>query len=532
MSDALERLLASVRNPIRYLGGEPNASRKDPSSAEVTCALCYPDLYEVGMSSLGLRILYGRLNELPQVVCERFFAPEDDCEELLRRQGIPLFTLESRLPVRSFDIVGFSLSSELNFTNFLNLLDLSGIPVRASERTQKDPIVVLGGSCLFNPVPLEPFADLCVVGEGEEPLAEIAVRLSEVKGRPRGEVVSALGEIDGVYAPANGRRQVSKRFVKDLDEAFFPVRWMTPLTEIVHDRISLEIMRGCGQGCRFCQALRCWKPVRHRSAERVIHLAREAYRSSGCSEISLLSFSSGDHPEIGRIVEGLVAEFRELRVALSFPSLRIDTFSFSLANRMREIRKTGLTFAPESSERMRRSLGKEISDGELVRLAGEAKRAGWRQIKLYFMVGLPGETEDDLDGIVRLVREVSGVISVKASFNTFVPRPHTPLERERFITAEEYEDKRAYLRSRLRSRYIEVKEHPWTMSAVEAFLSRGDEKAGSALMRVWKAGGRFENWTEQFSFERWREALAEEGIGFDQLSSGPRGELPWKFVRV
>lgn len=526
-------ILPYVQVPSRYTGEEINAYHK--SEAGINIALCYPDIYEIGMSSLGVRIIYGLLNEMEGVACERVFAPAPDMEKLLREKGMPLFSLESGSPVKDFDILGFSLSSELNYTNILNILDLAGIPLFSKDRKGGAPLVIAGGNSVFNFTPLKPFIDVFIVGEGEEIIAEIAKISMERKGMGREDILEAVSGLEGVYVPFLPKSSVRKCFVQNFDGSFFPSRWLVPLTEIVHDRISLEIMRGCGQGCFFCQAGSCWKPVRTRSPRNLLDIAIQAYQFTGYEEISLLSFSSGDHPQIEDIVELLLSEFREKKVTLSFPSVRIDTFSFELAGRIRDIKKTGLTFAPETSERLRNRVGKKIKDEELAKLVDQARKNGWKQIKLYFMLGLPGEMEEDLRDIVRLINELSGIITIKAAFNTFIPKPHTLFERERFISRAEHEYKKKAIVSAVRnSRYIKLSFHPYEMSCVEAFLSRGDEALSNNILDVWQAGGRMENWTEHFNFSLWLNSFSKEGIDINSLLSkkDEKDKLPWSFIKV
>lgn len=529
MEDRVLKILPNVENPQRYLGREINVYRKNFFESKVRFALCYPDLYEIGMSSLGFRIIYGLLNEMEDVVCERFFAPYHDMESIMIKEKIPLFTLESKIPVKDFDFVGFSISSELNYTNFINLLHLSQIPIFAKERDDGVPIVIVGGNCAFNPFPLFPFVDLFIIGEGEEVIKEIVEVFKDIKGRPRAEILEELSNIEGVLTPLKIKK-VKKRIVKNLDESFFPVRWVVPLTEIIHDRITLEIMRGCVQRCKFCQAGACWKPVRIRSPERILQLAKSCYKNSGYEEISLLSFSSGDHPQIEKIVDLLLKEFGDKKVSISFPSLRIDTFSFELANKIKMIRKTGLTFAPESSERLRMFMGKNIKDEEIISLSKKARDAGWRQIKLYFMIGLPGENDGDIDEITRLIIEISRIITVKASFNTFIPKPHTPLEKERFITKDEFEYKRNLIVDKLKKkRYVKFNFHKYEMSCVEAFLGRGDERIANVIYRAWEDGARMENWKENFDFGKWEKGFLKEGIDMKDYTEKVEN-LPWKFI--
>lgn len=534
MERHIEKLLPQVRVPSRYTGREINVCRKSLTDADVKFALCYPDIYEVGMSSLGVRIIYGLLNETEGVVCERVFCPEIDMEMLLKKNKIPLFTLESKEPVRNFDVLGFSVSSELNYTNILNVLELSGIPVLRTERKEGDPVVMAGGNCIFNFAPLTAFIDCFVVGEGEEAILEITEVLKEKKGGKREDVIEALSRIEGVYAPAFPAKKVKKRFVKNFDESFSPVKWLVPLTEVIHDRVSLEIMRGCGQGCFFCQAGQCWRPVRIRKSETIAEIARQTYKNTGYEEFSLLSFSSGDHPEIERILEKLLGEFSCRKVTLSFPSIRIDTFSFELATQTREIKKTALTFAPETGESLRFRIGKKIKDSELAELARKARAGGWRQIKLYFMLGLPGEEDSDILDAARLINELSKILSVKAAFNTFIPKPHTVFERQRFITPEEYLSKKRLLVENVwRNRHIRLTFHPYEMSCVETFLGRGDESLSAVIKRVREKGGMRENWDEHFRFSLWEESFREEDIDMSAyLGELTQDVLPWEMIRI
>ncbi|MBN1445842.1 MAG: TIGR03960 family B12-binding radical SAM protein [Candidatus Omnitrophica bacterium] len=534
MERHIEKLLPHVQVPVRYTGGEINVCRKPHGDARVKFALCYPDLYEVGMSSLGIRIIYGLLNEIDGVVCERVFCPEKDMEDLLKKNKNPLFTLESKEPVKNFDVLGFSVSSELNYTNVLNVLELSEIPVLRSERKEGDPLVIAGGNCIFNFAPLSAFIDCFAVGEGEEVIPEITEVLKEKKGGKREDIIAALSKIEGVYAPAFPAETVKKRFVKNFDASFFPVKWLVPLTEVIHDRISLEIMRGCGQGCFFCQAGSCWRPVRTRSVETLAEIARQAYKNTGYEEFSLLSFSSGDHPEIERIFEKLLRDFAGRKVTLSFPSIRIDTFSFELAARTKEIKKTALTFAPETGESLRFRIGKKIKDGELTELARKARAGGWRQIKLYFMLGLPGEEDSDILDAARLINELSKILSVKAAFNTFIPKPHTVFERRRFITAEEYLFKKRLLVENVwRNRHIRLTFHPYEMSRTETLLGRGDESLCAVIKRVREKGGMRENWDEHFRPSVWEESFREENMDVSAyLGELKQDVLPWHKINI
>jgi radical SAM superfamily enzyme YgiQ (UPF0313 family) len=530
MEKKIEKILPLVENPARYLGREINVVIKKDS--KIKFAIGFPDLYEVGMSSLGIRIIYGILNERKDCLCERFFSPWIDMEEFMKKEKIPLFSLETKKPLFLFDIIGISLSSELNYTNFLNLIYLSGIPIFSKERNNNHPIIVVGGNCAFNPLPLLPFVDVFVIGEGEEVVNRIVDIVKENK-EDRYKILENLNKIESVFVPLFKKEKVKKAMIKDFDNSYFPLNYMVPLTKIIHDRVSIEIMRGCGQGCKFCQSGKCWRPVRIRSVDRIVELAKKVYQNTGYEEISLLSFSSGDHPEIEKIISKLVEEFKDKKVSISFPSLRIDTFSFQLALKIKEIKKTNLTFAPETSECLRKRIGKNINDEEILNLALQARNNNYRHIKLYFMIGLPNETNKDIEEIVKLINEISKIIFVNASFNTFIPKPHTPYQNERFITKEEYEEKRNYITTKLKkNRYVKFNFHPYEVSFVECLLSRGDEKLSDIIYKVWKKGAKFENWKEFFDFNKWIESFKEEGINIEDYLKETIFISKWSFIEV
>jgi len=530
MKDKIEKILPYVKNPARYLGKEINVTIKKESN--IKFAIGYPDVYEVGMSSLGIRILYGILNEREDCKCERFFSPWIDFEEFMKREKIPLFTLETKTPLSFFDMVGISLSSELNYTNFLNLLFLSGIPLFSEERTNNHPVIIVGGNCSFNPLPLSPFVDAFVVGEGEEVINQIIDVVKENKGN-RYKILENLNKIESVFIPSLGIKKIKKAFVRNLNDAYFPFKYLVPLTEIVHHRISIEIMRGCSQGCKFCQAGSCWRPVRIRKTDKILEIARETYKNTGYEEISLLSFSAGDHPEIESIIIKLVEEFKNKKVSISFPSLRIDTFSFKLALKIKEIKKTNLTFAPETGENLRKKIGKKITDEELIKLAREARENKYRHIKLYFMIGLPHETEKDIEDVVKLISEISKIISVNVSFNTFIPKVHTFYEGERFITKEEYEEKRNYITEKLkRNRFVKFNFQPYEVSCAECFLGRGDKNLAGVIYKAWQKGAKFENWHEFFDFEKWEKSFKEEDIDVNEYLNKNKITYNWKFIEV
>ncbi|MCS7181091.1 MAG: radical SAM protein [bacterium] len=530
MMHKIEKLLPFVQNPARYLGNEINVYIK--KHFDVKVAIGYPDIYEIGMSSLGIRILYGILNEREDCYCERFFMPWVDMIDKMKREKIPLFTLETKTPLFLFDMIGISLSSELNYTNLIEILSLSNIPIFSYERKDEHPIIIVGGSTSFNPLPLSHFVDAFFVGEGEEDIHKIIDVIKENK-KQRKKILENLNKIDSVFVPALGIKKVKKALIRDLNTTFFPIKYIVPLTKIIHDRISIEIMRGCNNNCKFCQAGSCWKPVRIRDYKEILRIARETYKNTGYEEISLLSFSAGDHPQIEKIIVNLVDEFKNKNVSISFPSLRIDTFSFQLALKIKEIKKTNLTFAPESSERLRMKIGKNITNEKLLNLAIQAKENGYRHMKLYFMIGLPDETQSDIEEVVELLNEISKIIYINTSFNTFVPKPHTFYQGERLITQDEYENKKVYITNKLKkNKYIKIKFHPYESSYIECMLGRGNMELGRVIYNVWKSGNLFENWKEFFNFNNWIESLKKEKIPFDEFIKPINPPYHWDFIEV
>lgn len=530
-----DALLSRVTKPARYIDGEWNAVHKDTASARARFALVYPDVYEVGMSHLGLQILYHVLNSAPDFAAERAFAPWPDMEEELRSRDLPLTSLESRTPLREFDAIGITLPYELTYTNVLNVLDLAGIPVRASERGADDPIVIGGGPGAANPEPMADFFDAILVGEGEEAIVEMAEAVAEAE---RHEALERLAEIPGVYVPClyevsyegggprasvtprDGAPQViERRIVEDLDAAPFPTEQIVPFLDTVHARATLEIMRGCARGCRFCQAGATYRPRRERRVETLLRQAEETLASTGYDEISLLAFTSVDYREIQELAKQLVDRFGERGIGLALPSLRADAFSIALANTIQRVRKTGLTFAPEAgTARLRGAIGKQMGEDELFAAAEAAFSSGWTRLKLYFMIGLPTETDDDVAAIGDLVQRVvqfgRGVLGsrrsrlqIAVSAATFVPKPHTPFQWGGQDGREDLERKHAILQRALRGRHIKLS---WTdpgTSALEAAVSRGDRRVGGAIEAAWRGGARFDSWGEHFDFGRWEQAF-------------------------
>lgn len=558
LREAIESILPLVEKPARYLDGEIHARYGDWSAERVRWLLVLPDLYELGMSHLGLRILYEVLNDDPRCLAERAFAPWIDMETRMRAAGVPLFGLESRRPAREFDVIGFSWPYELLATNILNLLDLSGVPLAAAERAEGDPLIAVGGPCTGNPEPLADFVDFFLIGDGERAASEISASLLASRGRPREERLLALARIRGVYVPrfyeprwVEGRQAgvearaevplpVRRTWLDDLEGAPYPRRPVIPLIEAVQDRLTLEIQRGCTHGCRFCQAGIFYRPMRERSPRTLLELTAEGLAATGWDEISLSSLSSADYSQIERLARTLVEALAESRTGISFSSLRADTFGVELAELVARVHKTGLTFAPEAgTQRLRDVINKGIRDEDLLQAVEAAYARGWRRVKLYFMVGLPSETVEDLDGLVALVGRLrplgsarGGGRRVTVSAGGFVPKAHTPFQWEPFAGRQALREKLEYVRAHLHSPWCEVKTHAVDPSWVEALLARGDRRCGALLRRVRESGGRFEGWSEHFSVERWERALAAEGIDASLWTDGsaPDAPLPWDHI--
>ncbi len=571
---ALESLLPRVSKPIQYVGGELNATVKDWDAAEVRWALMYPDAYEVGAPNQGVQILYEVLNEQPDVLAERTYAVWPDLESLMREAGVPQFTVDAHRPVGSFDLLGLSFSTELGYTNMLTALDLAGIPLHAADRTLEHPVVVAGGHAAFNPEPVASFIDAAVLGDGEEAVLLISnvVRAWKAADRPEGRagLLRRLAATGSVYVPSlydveylpDGRIRrvtplfddvpwrVSKHTLMDLDEWAYPKKPLVPLAETVHERLSVEIFRGCTRGCRFCQAGMITRPVRERSMSTLADMIDNGLQRTGYEEVGMLSLSSADHSEIAELAKGLADRYEGTQTALSLPSTRVDAFNVDLANELsRNGRRSGLTFAPEGgSERMRQVINKMVTEDDLIRTVTTAYSAGWRQVKLYFMCGLPTETDEDVLQIADLAKRViqtgrsaTGTRDIRCtvSIGGFVPKPHTPFQWAGQLPAEETDARLDKLRDAIRSdrnyaKAIGFRYHDGRPGIVEGLLSRGDRRVGAVIEAVWRDGGRFDGWSEHFSYERWMTAAenvwTDDIVDVDWFTTRERQQdevLPW-----
>ncbi|AIS52099.1 hypothetical protein TKV_c09200 [Thermoanaerobacter kivui] len=567
LKDKIDALLMKVSKPTRYTGGELNSSIKNPEEVKVRFAFAFPDVYEVGMSHLGLRILYHLLNKREDVYCERVFAPWLDMEKLMRENDIPLFSLETKTTLDKFDFIGFTLQYELSYTNVINMLNLAGIPILSRDRKGL-PFVIAGGPCAYNPAPLSDVIDFFVMGEGEEVINEIIDAYIDWKkrGGEREEFLQIVSQIKGVYVPKyymevynqDGTikeirpikkgvpEKVKKRIVKDFGNVYHPEEQIVPFMDIVHDRIMLEIFRGCTRGCRFCQAGMIYRPVREKSKEKILDLADKLIKSTGYEEISLTSLSTCDYSQIEDLVKKLIDKYRDKGVGVSIPSTRVDAVSINLLKEIQKVRKTGLTLAPEAgTQRLRDVINKGVTEEDLLVATKEAFSAGWTNVKLYFMIGLPTETMEDVEGIADLAykvvdtyKQVKGNVKnlkVTISTSTFVPKPFTPFQWVGQDGIKSIMDKQDLLKKRLKSKVLKYNWHNPYMSFLEAVISRGDRKVGKAIIKAWEKGCKFDGWEEYLNYDKWEEAFKEVGVNPHFYANRERSleeVFPWDVIDV
>ena len=568
MDKKLKRILPKVQKPARYTGGEYNQILKNKADVDLRMALCFPDTYEIGMSNLGIRILYGAINQMDGVWCERCFAPWGDMEDEMRKADLPLWALESGDPLSDFDAIGFSLGYEMAYTNVLNMLDLAGIPLKSADRPELTPLVFAGGTCCVNPEPMADFLDFCFIGEGEEMDVELLTLLRRAKTEnwSKTQFLSEAAKIEGIYVPSlyapvynddgtlraldakDGAPEcVRRRIVADFDNAFFPTDSIVPSTEIVHDRVTLELFRGCIRGCRFCQAGFVYRPVRSRDMDRLVQQGVDTLESTGYQEITLSSLSTSDYRPLSGLCDGLLDFCVPRSIGLSLPSLRADNFSIDLMRKVQQVRKSGLTFAPEAgTQRLRDAINKNVLEEDLLNTCRIAFEGGWNNVKLYFMLGLPTETDEDVLAINELAMKVLALfkpyasnrakgVHITVSTSCFVPKPHTPFQWEPQVEMEEYRRRVAHLREHMRAKAISYNWHDADTSLIEAVLSRGDRRIGAVIEEVWKNGGKLDSWSEYFSFKRWIAAFEKCGLDPKFYACRERSfeeVLPWSRVDI
>ncbi len=563
-------ILLRVEKPARYIGNEINMIKKNPEEVDIRFAFCFPDVYEVGMSHVGLQILYYFFNRRSDMYCERCFAPWYDMEEIMRNENIHLFALETGDPLNKFDFLGFTLQYEMSFTNVINMIDLAGIPIWAKDRKEEHPIIIAGGPCAYNPEPLAEIIDLFYIGEGEVSYDELMDLYKENKknGGTKKEFLEKALKVDGIYVPCfydvtykeNGEietftpnhkdapKKVRKVIVNDLDKAFYPEKQLVPLIEVVHDRVTMEVFRGCIRGCRFCQAGYVYRPVRERSAENLLDKADNLVKYSGHEEISLTSLSTGDYRDFKKLAGGLVDKFSGENINISLPSLRIDAFSLELMKKVQEVRRSSLTFAPEAgTQRLRDVINKGITEEEILNGCGLAFEGGWNRVKLYFMVGLPTETDDDLIGIAKLSSAIvdkyyempkekrTRGVSVVVSSSCFVPKPFTPFQWAPQATFKEFMAKQKLVKTSMERKQIKFNYHEVQLSSMEGVLARGDRRIGKAIVRAWEKGAKFDGWNDLFKYDIWTEAFKEIGLDMAFYANRQREYdeiLPWDFISI
>ena len=559
----LDKILKKVEKPARYIGGEVNSVTKNPDEVAVRIGFAFPDTYEIGMSYLGLQILYNILNRNDEIFCERVFAPAPDMEEIMMSQGRELFTLETFTPVREMDILGFTLQYELCFTNVLNMLELGGIPLKSCDRDDRFPVIIAGGPCAYNPEPLADFIDAFLIGDGEELLE--AVCMAKKSASSKQEFLETVCKMDGVYVPAfyeprynddgtlkeirklyeGAPDRVRRAVISDIESAEFPVNNIVPFIDTVHDRSVVETFRGCTRGCRFCQAGMIYRPVRERSKETIEKLAVKQLENTGHDELSLLSLSTSDYSRFEELATELMDMCRERNVALSLPSLRLDTFSFKVLQEIQKYRKSGLTFAPEAgSQRLRDIINKNITEEDLIQACTYAFQGGWNNVKLYFMMGLPTETNEDFDEMSKLCRNIAYCwrmntpnrargVKITASTSCFVPKPQTPFQWDAQATKEELDEKTAYLRTVMKTKNVTFRWHASDTSYLEGVFARGDRRTAEVLYMAWKSGCKMDGWEDCFSLDKWMEAFHACGLdpAFYANRQRPLDEVfPWDHI--
>lgn len=569
MNKINDDILCKVEKPARYVGGELNQVVKNPEDVNIRFAFCFPDVYEVGMSHLGTRILYHTINERKDTYCERTFAPWPDMEKLMRENNIPLYTLETKEPLGNFDMLGFTLQYEMSYTNILNMLNMSGVTIRASERGEDEPIVMAGGPCAYNPEPLYDIVDFFEIGEGEEMMNDVLDVYVKYKGKgKKKEFLREISKIRGIYVPSlydvtynedgtikeftpkyeDVPAKVKKRVVNDFDKVDFPEEVIVPYTEIVHDRVVLETFRGCTNGCRFCQAGMIYRPIREKTTNTLMEQARRAIKATGYDEISLSSLSTCDYSDIQRLISQLVAEHEGNKVGIALPSIRVDAFSVDLIKEIQKVRKTGLTFAPEAgSQRMRDIINKGLTEERILEAAKSAFESGWSTIKLYFMVGLPYEEIEDCRGIGELAEKMADIyfhtpkekrnkgLKITVSTSILVPKPFTPFQWAPMAKPDAVKEKIRAVRESIKSRSINYNYHEQTTSFMEAVFARGDRRTCDVLIKAFEKGAKFDGWSEFFNIDIWKEAMEECNLDPDFYVYRERSYdevLPWDFIDI
>ena len=568
MDKRLERILPKVQKPARYTGGEYNQITKNKDEVELRLAFCFPDTYEIGMSNLGMGILYSTMNELPYVWCERVYAPWGDMYEQMKQNGVALYALESGDPISEHDVLAFSIGYEMAYSTVLDMMDMAGIPIHSADRENLLPLVIAGGTAALNPEPMADFIDIFLLGEGEEMNNELLALLRTAKAEvwPKQAFLEKASQIGGVYVPSfykpvynddftinhfdvhpGAPEKVTKRIIADMNSVHFPLSPIVPSTEVVHDRVNLELFRGCVRGCRFCQAGHVYRPIRAKSPELLAEQGKALLKNTGCQDITLLSLSSSDYRCLSELCDDLLGYCEPRSIGLSLPSLRADNFSMDIMHRIQKTRKSGLTFAPEAgSQRLRDAINKNVTEEDLLHTCRLAFEGGWNTIKLYFMLGLPTETDEDILGIAELANQVLHTWRLYAknknrgvrrtvSTSCFVPKPHSPFQWEQQVTMEEYIRKVHLLRDNIKAKNVVYNWHDPQTSYIEATLSRGDRRMGRVIENVWRAGGRLEAWSDYFSFDRWMKAFDDAGVDPTFYAHRLRDKdevMPWDNVDV